>query len=181
MNLESTENNESVESIEQESTLSDNTQDNTQDDTQDITQENTEATQDTTNPILDSFLSIYPEFNALTNKQNILNMFKKISLLYPSYAQKNPFDTERAEIYPFFMLVSHYLVIGGYALEIGLNKPSGLVASSSIDGVSVSYQAQITKDQFQYFFSQTPYGQEYLAYLNTQAGLRLINNAKDRF
>ena len=176
MNPESIENNESVESIEQESTLSEDTQDITQDIT-----EKAESKQAITNPILDSFLSIYPEFSALTNKQNILNMFKKISLLYPSYAPKNPFDTERAEIYPFFMLVSHYLVIGGYALEIGLNKPSGLVASSSIDGVSVSYQAQITKDQFQYFFSQTPYGQEYLAYLNTQAGLRLINNAKDRF
>ena len=174
MSAEGTENNESVGSIEPESTLSEDTQDEAE------KAENTEAIQGTTNPILDSFLSIYPEFKALENK-HFLNMFKKISLLYPSYAPKNPFDTERAEIYPFFMLVAHYLVIGGYALEIGLNKPSGLVASSSIDGVSVSYQAQITKDQFQYFFSQTPYGQEYLAYLNTQAGLRLINNAKDRF
>lgn len=135
----------------------------------------------TPNPLLDFFLSIYPEFNALTNKQVIINMFKKISLLYPSYKPTEPLDTERAEIYPFAMLVAHYLVIGGYAIEIGLGKPSGLVASSSIDGVSVSYQAQITKDQFQYFFSQTPYGQEYLAYLNTQAGLRLINNANYRF
>lgn len=138
-------------------------------------------TQEPTSPLLDFFLSIYPEFKALQDKQVILNMFKKISLLYPSYKPTEPLDTERAEIYPFTMLVAHYLVIGGYALEIGLNKPSGLVASSSIDGVSVSYQAQITKDQFQYFFSQTPYGQEYLAYLNTQAGLRLINNAYNRF
>lgn len=138
-------------------------------------------TQEPTSPLLDFFLSIYPEFKALQDKQVILNMFKKISLLYPSYKPTERLDTERAEIYPFTMLVAHYLVIGGYALEIGLNKPSGLVASSSIDGVSVSYQAQITKDQFQYFFSQTPYGQEYLAYLNTQAGLRLINNAYNRF
>ena len=180
MNLKGTENKESVEGIEPQSTLSEDTTDNTQDTTQDDT-EKAESKQDTTNPILDSFLIIYPEFSSLKNKRNVLNMFKKISLLYPSYAPKNPFDTERSEIYPFFMLVSHYLVIGGYALETGLNKPSGLVASSSIDGVSVSYQAQITKDQFQYFFSQTPYGQEYLAYLNTQAGLRLINNAKGRF
>lgn len=128
-------------------------------------------------PLLDFFLSIYPEFKALPDKAQIISMFKKISLLYPSYKPAEPLDTERAELYPFAMLVAHYLVIGGYAESIGLNKSSGLVASSSIDSVSVSYQQAPTKDSFQYFFNQTPYGQEYLAYLNTQAGLRLINNA----
>ena len=172
---------ENTESVELESAPLDSQDTEAQDSSAEIPQENTQEPAPLPNPLLDFFLSIYPEFSALTNKQSILNMFKKISLLYPSYAPKYPMDYERAEIYPFFMLVAHYLVIGGYALEIGLSKPSGLVASSSIDGVSVSYQAQITKDQFQYFFSQTPYGQEYLAYLNTQAGLRLINNANDRF
>lgn len=131
------------------------------------------------------FTQVYPEFKpiALKDEQTIIRMFYKIACLYPSYKQlaKDDPDIKCELYYSFFMLVAHYLVINGFAQELGLNKSAGLISSSSIDGVSVSFQTAPAKDNYQYFFNQTPYGQEYLAYLATQSGLRYINNAYDRF
>ena len=113
------------------------------------------------------FLKTYPEFKAVPY-EIVCNMFLKITSIYPKYK-----DLEQAseaippEVYPFFMLVAHYLCIEGKAEVAGFNRSAGVVSSSSIDGVSVSYVAPPLKDNFQYFFSKTPYGQEYLAYIGT--------------
>lgn len=137
------------------------------------------------NKLVKFFTQVYPEFTpiALKSEQTIINMFHKIACLYPKYRElaKDSPDTQCELYYSFFMLIGHYLVINGFAQELGLNKSTGLISSSSIDGVSVSFQTAPYKDNYQYFFNQTPYGQEYLAYLSTQSGLRYINNAYDRF
>ena len=130
--------------------------------------------------LLQHFLQTYKEFNPLleNNKDDILRMFEKIACLYPSYKKlltQDDIYLSCGLYYPFFMLVAHYLIVNGFGVLVGINKPSGIVTSSSIDSVSVSYQTAPFKDNFQYFFSQTPYGLEYLAYLNTQSGIMLIN------
>ena len=77
---------------------------------------------------------------------------------------------------PFFMLLAHYLVMRGFTQEIGIFSQNGQVSSSSIDGVSVSYQSSpYSSDELTYFLSLTPYGMAYLAWLRRQAGLRIIN------
>lgn len=131
------------------------------------------------NILLKLFLETYPEFKPLleNNRDDILKMFNKIVCLYPSYKQllENNCVNLHCLVYPFFMLVAHYLVVNGFGAILGITKPNGLMASSSIDSVSVSYQTSPFKDNFQFFFSQTSYGLEYLAYLNSQSGLMLIN------
>lgn len=113
------------------------------------------------------FLQTYPEFKAVPYEV-VCDMFLKITSIYPKY--KDLDKTSEAippEVYPFFMLVAHYLCIEGKAEIAGFNRSAGVVSSSSIDGVSVSYVSPPYKDSFQYFFSKTPYGQEYLAYIST--------------
>ena len=113
------------------------------------------------------FLQTYSEFKAVPY-EIVCDMFLKITSIYPKY--KDLEKTSEAippEVYPFFMLVAHYLCIEGKAEVAGFNRSAGVVSSSSIDGVSVSYVAPPLKDSFQYFFSKTPYGQEYLAYIST--------------
>ena len=126
------------------------------------------------------FLQTYPEFKAVPYGI-VCDMFLKINCIYPKY--KDLEQTSEAippEVYPFFMLVAHYLCIEGKAEIAGFNRSSGVVSSSSIDGVSVSYVAPPLKDNFQYFFSKTPYGQEYLAYINSNNVMLYVNNAKVR-
>lgn len=113
------------------------------------------------------FLQTYPELKAVPY-EIVCDMFLKITCIYPKY--KDLEQTSEAippEVYPFFMLVAHYLCIEGKAEAAGFNRSAGVVSSSSIDGVSVSYVSPPLKDNFQYFFSKTPYGQEYLAYIST--------------
>ena len=132
------------------------------------------------NPLYDLFLQTYAEFKSVAF-QDVVNMFVKISCIYPKYkdlVQKN--DPNLCDTYPFFMLVAHYLCIEGKAEVAGFNRSGGVVSSSSIDSVSVSYVAPPLKDNFQYFFSKTPYGQEYLAYINSNNVMLYVNNVKVR-
>ena len=132
------------------------------------------------NPLYDLFLQTYAEFKSVAF-QDVINMFVKISCIYPKYKELvQTSDPSLCDTYPFFMLVAHYLCIEGKAEVAGFNRSGGVVSSSSIDGVSVSYATPLHKDNFQYFFSQTPYGQEYLAYINTNNVMMYVNNAKTR-
>lgn len=132
------------------------------------------------NPLYNLFLQTYQEFKGV-DFQTIAKMFVKISCIYPSYKDLIKQDKpDPCNAYPFFMLVAHYLCVEGKAELAGYNKSAGVVSSSSIDSVSVSYVTPPYKDNFQYFFSQTPYGQEYLAYISTNNVMMYINNAKNR-
>lgn len=130
------------------------------------------------NPLYVMFLQTYQEFENVPMLQ-VINMFSKIACTYPRFKDivksKEP---TMCETYPFFMLVAHYLAIEGKATQAGFNQSGGVVSSSSIDGVSVSYAIAPYKDSFQYFFQQTPYGQEYLAWLASNNSMVFINNAK---
>lgn len=132
------------------------------------------------NPLYELFISTYKEF-ADVEFVEVIKMFAKIACIYPKYKNLTQTNTPAlCDTYPFFMLAAHYLSIEGKAEVSGSFKGNGVVASSSIDGVSVSYATPVYKDNFQYFFTQTPYGQEYLAYLASNNSMMYVNNAKNR-
>lgn len=126
--------------------------------------------------LLQSFLIIYPEFSEIFKDENSVNrvlaIVEQIKCLYPEFNDLDKCYNKQ----PFFMLLAHYIVMSGLSNEIGIFAQNGLVASSSIDGVSVSYQGSpYSSDELTYFLSLTPYGMAYLAWLRRQAGLRIIN------
>lgn len=130
------------------------------------------------NTYLNEFLKVYPEFKPLFIKdnENVANFettFLKVICLYQEF--NNPCKCDK---FPLFALVAHYFVMGGFASSIGILSQKGLVSSSSVGDVSVSYQASpySTKgNDFTYFLSLTPYGMEYLAYLQRKAGVVYVN------
>ena len=133
-----------------------------------------------TNPLYNLFIETYKEFKGIQSIE-LINMFQKIGCIYPKYKDLvKTSDPNLCDTYPFFMLTAHYLCIEGKAEVVGINRSNGVVSSSSIDGVSVSYATPPYKDNFHYFFSQTPYGQEYLAYINSNNVMLYVNNAKVR-
>ena len=125
---------------------------------------------------LASFVKFYPEFVEIFKDEsvvdNTLALVEQIKCLYPEFLDLDKcYDKQ-----PFFMLLAHYLVMSGFTQDIGIFSQNGQVSSSSIDGVSVSYQnSPYSSDELTYFLSLTPYGMAYLAWLRRQAGLRIIN------
>lgn len=105
--------------------------------------------------------------------KNLESLFKRVTCLYPEFR-----DVKKCQKVPLYALVAHYFVYQGFASSIGILSQKGLVASSSVGDVSVSYQASpyaAKGNDFNYFLSLTPYGMEYLAWLQRQAGLSYVN------
>ena len=126
--------------------------------------------------LLQDFLVIYQEFTPIFKDESVINrvlaLIEQLKCLYPEFS-----DLDKcSDKHPFYMLLAHYLVMRGFTQDLGILSQNGLVASSSIDGVSVSYQSSpYSSDELTYFLSLTPYGIAYLAWLRRQAGLRIIN------
>lgn len=129
--------------------------------------------------ICEKFLRIYPEFKPVLEtdeqKENFYAQIEKVKCLYPEFKDLNACIRSL----PFLSLVAHYFVAGGFSAEIGITSAQqGVLASSSVGDISVSYQSSpyATKgDEFTYFLATTRYGQEYLAWLARQSGLRYVN------
>lgn len=128
--------------------------------------------------IIEFLLTIYPEFKPILETQeqidNFIAIIDQVRCLYPEFNDLKKCQNK----YPFLMLIGHYAVMAGLTKSIGIYAQNGLVASSSIDGVSVSYQSSpySTKgDELTYYLSLTPYGLQYLAWLARQAGLKIVN------
>lgn len=118
----------------------------------------------------EDFVAKYPEFNGLS-EEAFTQMQNKIKCLFPSYSNYN----DCKNIVLSYLLIAHFLVIEGKAVSLGINKPSGVVASSNVGSVSVSMQTPPYKNATDYFFYSTPYGLEYLAYLNQIGGMYYVN------
>ena len=115
-----------------------------------------------TNITLEYFLTIYPEFTDLVDNKTLQAMVMR---MYVLYLVLNNGETERERI-ATCMVVAHYLASSSNqsSSEGGIN---GVVASASIGGgVSVTMQTAPTKDNFEYFFSSTKYGLEFLTWLS---------------
>lgn len=126
---------------------------------------------------LNAFISNFREFEKILNTQEEINKFEslinRLKCLYPEFS-----NLERCNIMPFFLLIAHYAVFEGLAKDIGLIASDGVISSSSVGDVSVSFQTSPYSqkgDDFTYFLSLTPYGMQYLAWLSRRSGLSLVN------
>lgn len=132
-------------------------------------------------PLIARFLTTYSEFKEFANSEDnistIENMINKIKCLFDEYKciKLDGRNNCKLEL-SFFMLVAHFLVIGGYVKDFGIEANQGIIASSSIDSVSVSFQSTpYNNSDFKYQLSLTPYGKEYLWYLSLNRGIMYIN------
>lgn len=126
---------------------------------------------------LKQFLAVYSEFKPAIKTQddvnNFLVVFDKVKCLDEFKDLSKCKDK-----FLFYMLVAHFSVMGGLTKSIGILPQNGLIANSSIGDVSVGYQASpySTKgNEFTYYLSLTPYGMEYLSWIDRQAGLIIAN------
>lgn len=132
-------------------------------------------------PLLSFFLDFYPEFKPLSDKEEpkyktFLNTFEKVKCLFVEYKHINDTNIKECDFMPFFLLVAHYITMGGAGVDVvSMSKPNGLIASASVGDVSTSYQTMPYKDSFDYFLSQTTYGQQYLAFLSRKSGIKYVN------
>lgn len=135
--------------------------------------------------MLEALLKVYPEFKELAQTEEQIAQwevyFHKAQCLIPNFAKVNNdnYNTNCRFALPLFMVVAHLFVMDGLAQSIGINASSGSVASSSVGDVSIGFNsAPYTlgkSPNFNYWWGLTKYGAEYLAWLDTQSGLRYVN------
>lgn len=106
------------------------------------------------------FISQFPEFE---NAEDI-ELYINRALLYIS-----PFSAlcRDKKQYVVFLITAHLL-----ALQDNINNgenTGGLQTSASIDKVSVSVAPPLFSDGYEYFYNQTVYGQQLLAFFNMLA------------
>ena len=126
--------------------------------------------------LIDSFVAIYPEFAPMLDNPDtgalVAGQIEEVICLYAQYDPTKDHGAHQCVVERlFFLLVAHYLAFSGKAKSIGIGGGGGIVASSSIDSVSVSYQSTPYNTPSSYFFGQTPYGQQYLALLAQYRGV----------
>ena len=125
---------------------------------------------------LQNLIKLFPELAPTMQSQEDIEeweaVLKKVKCIYQEFAQPR---TE-CEAYPLLVLVAHYGVINGLGNDIGITRADGVVASSSVGDVSVSFQTQpYGSNEFTYFLGLTKYGLEFLAWLNRRSGLYYAN------
>lgn len=132
--------------------------------------------------LIDDFIITYPEFTPLfktdgeitqTGQTLFDSVLGKTQCLYPEYQDL----TQCLNKYPLFMIMAHSLVMDGRAVSIGIKAPTGNKTSSSVGGVSVSYQVNnhYGENDYEYYFSFTKYGKEYLAFLDRNNCMVYVN------
>lgn len=125
---------------------------------------------------LQALTKLFPELAPTMQTQEDIEkwgaVLKKVKCIYQEFSQPK---TE-CEAYPLLVLVAHYGVINGLGNAVGITRADGVVASSSVGDVSVSFQTQpYGSNEFTYFLGLTKYGLEFLAWLNRRSGLYYAN------
>lgn len=133
--------------------------------------------------LLDRLILVYPEFKPLTQtpeqKEQWGVFFDKAKCYYPRFKRVDDNSTDCELINPLLMITAHLFVMAGLAKDIGINGGSGLVNNSSVGDVSVGFSeppfSLSGTPSFAYYWSQTKYGQEFLAWLEMQSGMKYVN------
>ena len=108
-------------------------------------------------------------------------LLQKAKCLIPKFAKvtdENLSENCRLAL-PLFMVTAHLFVMDGLAESIGINASSGSVSSSHVGDVSIGFNSApytLSKNpNFNYWWGLTKYGAEFLAWVDTQSGLRYVN------
>lgn len=133
--------------------------------------------------ILDRLALVYPEFKPLTQTQEQIEQWEvyisKAKCLYPRFKSVDNDTTNCELINPLLMITAHLFVMAGLASSVGIQGGNGLVNSSSVGDVSVGFSEPPFNSSgtpsFSYYWSQTKYGQEFLAWLEMQSGMKYVN------
>ena len=133
--------------------------------------------------LLQRLLKVYPEFKPLAETQEQQEQweiyFNKAKCLIPNFASVTDENIQCKLALPLFMVVTHLFVMAGLAQDIGISVSGGSVASANVGDVSIGLNtppyANSSSPSFDFWWSATKYGQEYLAWLATQSGLRYVN------
>lgn len=122
----------------------------------------------------EGFLTTYPEFTPIfeDNSELFGIVANKIICLFKEY--RNLKRCER--FFTLYMLIAHYIVMGGYAKSVGILPQNGLISNSSVGDVTVGFEASpYNKQGFSAWLALTPYGREYLAWRAMQSGVLYVN------
>lgn len=134
----------------------------------------TETTEETeTEQEQDLFFTIYPEFVGKVTENEVNAVRQRAFILFPVLQDGKTKKTEIAAC----MVTAHLIA---RSLSFTVNKEiggagGGIVSSASQGGVSVSYANAPYKDMSEYYFSTTPYGLEFLAWLSSLGGVNYVN------
>jgi hypothetical protein len=101
----------------------------------------------------------YPIFDSISD-DIVLRAFESAEMFISN--NTSCYLTESRLKYVLYIMTAHILQIGiDNASNGGGN--AGIVSSTSIDKISVSFEARLNKTSFQYFLNKTIYGEEILA------------------
>lgn len=116
------------------------------------------------------FLELFPEFTGISDA-DFTRTNERVTCLFPEYNNQEVCTNEKVQS----LLIAHFLVISGSASIVGIQKPSGVVGSSSVGSVSVGMIAPPMRNLAEYYFASTPYGLEYMAWINQRRGFFYVN------
>ena len=142
---------------------------------------------------VETLTSYFPEFgNETTYPPSLLTAAGKRARFWISKVGcAQLFGAERE--YAYYCIVAHLAVLtqkamastdpsqavpaGGSAGAVG---GSGLIQSASVGGVNVSFQVpQYMKSSWDWWLAQTPYGQQYLAFLESRVPIGIYGMGDD--
>ena len=142
---------------------------------------------------VDKLLSYFPEFgNSEVYSNELLTAAGKRARFWISKNGCAQLFGEERE-YAYYCIVGHLAVLtqkamsstdpskavpaGGSAGAVG---GSGLIQSASVGGVNVSFQVpQYMKSSWDWWLAQTPYGQQYLAFLESRVPIGIYGMGDD--
>ena len=124
---------------------------------------------------VDKLLSYFPEFgNSEVYSNELLTAAGKRARFWISKNGCAQLFGEERE-YAYYCIVGH--LAGGSAGAVG---GSGLIQSASVGGVNVSFQVpQYMKSSWDWWLAQTPYGQQYLAFLESRVPVGIYGMGDD--
>ena len=108
---------------------------------------------------INEFRLKYPIFDTISDDV-VLRAFESAEMFISN--NTSCYLNESRLKYVLYIMTAHILQIGiDNASNGGGN--AGIVSSTSIDKISVSFEARLNKTSFQYFLNKTIYGEEILA------------------
>tara|TARA_R110000868_G_scaffold124084_6_gene328262 strand:+ start:586 stop:1002 length:417 start_codon:yes stop_codon:yes gene_type:complete len=101
----------------------------------------------------------YPIFDTISDAV-VLRAFASAEMFISN--NTSDYLTEVKLKFVLYLMTAHILQIGVESASNG-GGSAGIVSSTSIDKISVSFEARLSKSAFQYFLNKTIYGEEILA------------------
>lgn len=114
---------------------------------------------------IQGFYTQFPQFNTQQYADICPQALERATTYISTLNQGRLKDNKR--VYAIYLLTAHLSQLTFQQRQEQAGQGGGMVASSSVDGVSVSFVQVPNMDQWSYWLNLTPYGAELLFLLNT--------------